>query len=268
MFHGSPAARRIAIITIVIVSAAAAGSPEQAVAGHCLTANPNLSEPHVYRGGNESARGAENKIRFRNRTLCIFKDANGTQHADAGVPIAWSTAHVGLGGRFENDWVEVGWHNYYRSDGTRGASPFVEWGVNERPRSGDNWFTVPSSCLNATLFDVWRVTNNPGTDSWRLYWNCIDGVGYRYLYAFTGTGFQWGLSAGETGGRGPDTETHMADDHRELKRKLSDGSWVPWANTPLGNSNFCWKDSSVSWDTYYIAADAFNTDWGTGGPSC
>ena len=156
-------------------------------------------------------------------------------------------------------WVEVGWFNYYRSDGSRGETVFVEYGANGDDVSGVNWITVPNSCMNVGESDVWRV-EHVGGGTWKLWINCIDGAGYRLLKTWDLL-YTQGLAAGETGALGPDASAdgpQMADEHRDLIYKKLSGTppWTSWTY------NQCWRDTAWRWDTYLVAADAFNSDWG------
>jgi len=237
------------VATVATVVVLIAGAPV-AQASHCSFNDPNQPQKEeIFQGGNYSQRGTTNKIRFRFRQTCTFS------HSDPGRGLSWSTAHIRLGNDFDS-LVEIGWWMFYLESGQLDRRAFTELVINGVQKAANNWHQTPSSCMNATESDVWRVEWTQ-YETWSMSINCIDGVGYRQLALYGNTGWTYGLTVGETGRRGG-TTTHMADEHRNLLRKLSDGSWTAWT------TNFCYHDFADDWAPRFITSDGYNVDWGSG----
>jgi len=238
------------LAAVALVSAWFVLGASPAYAEHCgfpdETGNQTPTEEIFHRHPGNLFSGTEHKIRFRFRTTCS------AFHSDPARGLAWSTAHVRLGGDFDSI-MEIGWWMFYTEAGDLDRRPFTEFKINGVTKAENNWHSRPASCLNPTESDVWRV-RWVSFESWALYMNCIDGVGYRHLATYGNAIWTFGIVMGETGRRGG-TDTHMADEHRELRR-YDGGSWTAWTN------NSCYHDFAAGWKAVKITDAHYDVDWG------
>jgi hypothetical protein len=232
--------------------------PTAAYGSHCLdnASDPELNHAEISVWGSTGFRGTENKIQFRERELgtCVpphvsLKNATTQEGGD----LVWSTAHIRLGG-FSNDIMEVGWETYFDQSGNKRHRAFTEFIRNGTKAAGNLFDPSPATCLEPGKSDVWRVKWLQ-YETWGLYINCIDGVGYRHLASYGNAGSQSGVTMGETG-KLDEAEIHTVDLQRDLRRMSSTGAWSSW------NTNTCWRDEILQWRYFFTASDAYDVNWG------
>jgi hypothetical protein len=191
-------------------------------------------------GSNDNGYGSWSEIQKVNDTLdqCQGGDADGqavVAHT-AGVVFDLSSS----------DFIEVG---LYRSSigGTIKNRVFGEAGFFPQsvgPFFYDNYSTGGTVDM--------KVTNNPGTFEWKLYWDVPNGGAETWvlLDAMQGISGQHGWAWGELARVGQ-TGTGGYDHHFDMQRKNSAGNWVDI------NSLVCWQMTDPDWKWHDISDTEF-----------
>lgn len=206
--------------------------PTPAVADACSTEETIFA---AYTGG---AYGTYGEIKHTDRDI----NSSCGQY----TPLAWSTAHMRLGGATYN-WAEVGWEEEYVLSFHQFYA-FTEWGLNGNTKARNQF---SEACLTQTSYQMWRVSNVSGTNDWNLAINCENGTGWSSLKKYTGTGYYKGLTMGETGRYGG-TATGMSDYQDNLHWKNSSGTWNKWSGP------YCYSDVASNWQFNYLSATSYS----------
>jgi hypothetical protein len=174
----------------------------------------------------------------------IFKVNDALDTCPSGTPLAGSAFVVHTAGvAFSltgSSFVEVG---LYRSSSTFGGIQnhvFGEYGFYPATVGGPYFYTTYTTGGNVDM----KVTNQPGTWDWKLYWDYPNGGSLTWVLLdelegmFSQYGWAWGEHArvGETG-------TGTYDHHYDMQFKRANGNWTDI------NELKCWIDNEadLSW---------------------